>query len=140
MASYITQTFLPVEAHIKEHPAWFHRFDVFWTPTVLILAPEGVERYRIEGYLPRDEFRAQLELGFARVALVKKKWADAEKLYNDILRQYPETAAAPEALYWAGVSRYSASHDASSLVETAKSFKHAYQQSIWAKKASVWGG
>jgi hypothetical protein len=24
---------LPVQAHIKENPAWFHRFDVLWTPT-----------------------------------------------------------------------------------------------------------
>ena len=79
-------------------------------------------------------------LAILYAGLVKKKWADAEKLYNDILQRYPETAAAPEALYWAGVSRYSASHDASKLGETGTSFKHAYQQSIWAKKASVWGG
>ncbi|PYX73158.1 MAG: hypothetical protein DMG72_13505 [Acidobacteria bacterium] len=26
MANYITQNFLPVKVHIKEHPAWFHRF------------------------------------------------------------------------------------------------------------------
>ena len=80
-----------------------------------------------------------MELGFARVALVKKKWADAEKAYNDILQRYPETAAAAEALYWAGVCRYSASHDPSNLGQTAKTFKEKYQQSIWAKKASVWG-
>jgi hypothetical protein len=26
-ADFIHPNFLPVKAHIKEHPAWFHRFD-----------------------------------------------------------------------------------------------------------------
>ena len=60
MANYITQNFLPVKVHIKEHPAWFHRFDVLWTPTALILDAGGVERFRSEGYLPPPEFRAQI--------------------------------------------------------------------------------
>ena len=33
---------------------------------MLILDPNGEERYRIEGYLPVEEFRAQLELGLAQ--------------------------------------------------------------------------
>jgi hypothetical protein len=63
-------------------------------------------RYRIEGYLPNDEFRAQLELGLARVAFMAKKWSDGERLYEDIVQRYPKTAAAPEAQYWAGVTHY----------------------------------
>jgi uncharacterized protein YyaL (SSP411 family) len=35
------QNLLPVRAHIKEHPAWFHRFDAVWTPTVLLLDSAG---------------------------------------------------------------------------------------------------
>jgi hypothetical protein len=40
-AEFIGQSFLPVKAPIKEHPAWFHRFDAVWTPTVLLLDSEG---------------------------------------------------------------------------------------------------
>ena len=131
--------FLPVEAHIKEHAAWFHRFDVNWTPTVLIFSPEGVERFRIEGYLPNDEFRAHLELGLARVAFMKKKWAAAEEIYKGILGHYAQTNAAAEALYWAGVSHYKATQDHTALGFTAQQFREKYQDSVWAKKASVWG-
>lgn len=127
-----------MEAHVKEHPAWFHRFEVSWTPTVLIFDPEGKERFRIEGYLPNDEFRAQLELGLARVAFVKKQWAEAEKRYAGIVERYPQTAAAPEAQYWAGVSRYQASHDAAALSETARQFQNKYQGTEWAKKSLPW--
>jgi thioredoxin-related protein len=48
---FIHENFLPVEAHIKEHPAWFHRFAAVWTPTVLLLDADGKERVRLEGYL-----------------------------------------------------------------------------------------
>jgi hypothetical protein len=58
-----------------------------------------MERYRIEGYLPREEFRAQLELGLARVAFNAKNWSESEKLYAAIVKQYPNGAAAPEAEY-----------------------------------------
>jgi len=66
---------VPLEAHIKEHPVYFHRFDALWTPSVIILDWKGNERFRMEGYLPKDEFRAQLELGLARVAFMNKNWA-----------------------------------------------------------------
>ena len=129
---------MPVEAHIKEHPAWFHRFDVLWTPTVLILDSKGAERHRIEGYLPTAEFRAQLELGLARVAFMSKKWADAEKYYAGIVQHYPQSAVAAEAQYWAGVSRYKATNDHAALGAVAAQFHKNYSDSVWAKKASIW--
>jgi hypothetical protein len=53
-AEFIRENFLPAKAHIKEHPAWFHRLDAVWTPTVLLLDSEGKERVRREGYLPNN--------------------------------------------------------------------------------------
>ena len=69
-----------------------------WTPTVLIMESDGKERWRIEGYLPKDEFRAQLEMGLARIAFMHKQWTDAEQRYAQVIEQYAETAAAPEAV------------------------------------------
>jgi hypothetical protein len=40
---------------------------------------EGGERWRLEGYLPKEEFQANLEMGLARVAFTRKDWADAER-------------------------------------------------------------
>jgi TolA-binding protein len=129
---------VPVEAHIKEHPAYFHRFDAVWTPTILILDSEGTERQRIEGYLTREEFRAQLELGLARVAFMHKQWAEAERRYGQVVERYPDSKAAPEAVYWRGVSHYKATNDHTALGEVAEQFQHNYQDSVWAQKASVW--
>ena len=129
-----------MEAHIKEHAAWFHRFDVSWTPTVLILDSKGVERYRIEGYLPKDEFEAQLEMGLGRVAFKAKKWADATRLYSEVVEKFSDTAAAPEARYWRAVSRYKDTNDHTVLGAAAQELQEQAPQSLWSKKAVPWLG
>ena len=63
---------------------------------------------------------------------------EAEREFNQIVEELPQSDAAPEALYWAGVARYKSTGDASALADTAAGFKQRYQQSTWAKKASVW--
>ncbi len=129
---------MPVEAHIKEHPAYFHRFDAVWTPTVLILDAGGKERVRIEGYLPKEEFRAHLEMALARVAFMQKQWAEAERRYAEVLERHPEAKVAPEALYWKGVSHYKATNDHTVLGELPGQFKEKYPESAWALKTIPW--
>jgi hypothetical protein len=128
---------VPVEAHIKEHPVYFHRFDALWTPTVLIMDSDGKERWRIEGYLPKTEFRAELELGLARVDFMHKHWSEAEQRYADIVERYPKTFAAPEAVYWRVVSHYKATNDHTVLATAAEELSQKYADSKWALKASV---
>ena len=129
---------MPLEAHIKEHAAYFHRFDSVWTPSVLILDPNGKERYRLEGYLPKDEFRAHLEMGLARVAFMSKDWATAEDRYTAVLQRYPNSKAAPEALYWKGLSHYKSTNDHTVLSELPEQFQEKYPDSIWALKTAAW--
>ena len=98
----------------------------------------GKERCRIEGYLPKNEFRAQLEMGLARISFMDKHWADAEQKYDEIIAGFPDTAAAPEAVYWRGVSRYKKTNDHTVLGGVAEELGTKYPDSVWAKKASVW--
>ena len=105
---------------------------------MLILDSNGVERHRIEGYLPNDEFRAQLEMGLARVAFMNKNWADAERRYGEILDRYPNSKTAPEALYWKGVSHYKATNDHTVLGELPEQFEQKYPESVWALKSAAW--
>jgi TolA-binding protein len=105
---------------------------------VLILDPQGKERHRIEGYLPKDEFRAQLELGLARSDFMHKKWVDAERRYTEVLERYPDSKAAPEALYWKGVSHYKVTNDHTVLGELPAMFEEKYPDSPWALKTLAW--
>jgi hypothetical protein len=127
-----------LEAHIKEHPAWFHRFDALWTPTILVMDADGTELYRIEGYLPKNWFRARLEMGLGRVAFMHKKWADAERTYAGVAENYADTAVAAEAIYWRGVSRYKATNDHTVLGEVARELGEKYPGNEWTLKSLPW--
>lgn len=100
--------------------------------------PEGHERWRIEGYLPKNEFRAQLEMALARLAVLRKDWNDAGKRFAHVVEAYGDTSVAPEALYWRDVAKYSATHDHIPLQNVAKELKQRFPESVWTKKASVW--
>ena len=78
-------------------------------------------------------------MGLGHAAFARSDFTEAEKWFREAVEKYPETEAAPEALYWAGVARYKATGDASALPDTAQQFRERYQESSWAKKASVWG-
>jgi len=127
---------------VREQPddwaRYGERYGVQWTPTTLILDPSGVERQRIEGFLPADDFLAQLALGLAKSAFARQQFAEAERRFREVVERFPKSDAAAEALYWAGVSRYKATNDAAALAQTADAFNQRYKESSWAKKASVW--
>jgi len=143
VVKFVNENFIPARVHVKDDSALFQKYgekySAQWTPTVLALDPDGVERHRIEGFLPNDDFLAQLMLGSAQIAFAQQEWGEAERRFREIVDTLPDTDAAPEALYWAGVAPYKGTHDGSSLKATARAFKERYQDTTWAKKASVWG-
>jgi Tetratricopeptide repeat/Thioredoxin-like domain len=142
VVEFVQQHFTPVRAHVRENGDEFKRlgsrFNAQWTPTILIVDSEGNERHRIEGFLPADDFLAQLTLGLAKSAFARGKFDEAERYFRSVVDAHPDTEAAPEALYWAGVSRYKDANDASALGATARAFSTRYTDTSWAKKASVW--
>src|SRR5262249_53957150 len=115
-----------------------NRYHAQWTPTVLVIDEGGEERHRIEGFLPVDDFLAQLTLGLAQAAFKAGDFAEAEGWFREIVDRDPDSDAAPEAQYWAGVSKYKRTNDASALAETAEAFQSRYKETSWATRASVW--
>ena len=142
VARFVTENFIPARINVREQPAdwarYGERYVVQWTPTTLIVDPSGEERHRIEGFLPVEEFLPQLALGLAKSAFARKQFAEADRRFREIVERFPSSDAAAEALYWAGVSRYKATNDAGALGQTAATFTQRYQDTAWAKKASVW--
>ena len=98
----------------------------------------GVERYRIEGYLPKDWFRARLEMGRARVMFMHKKFAEAQQLYADIANRVGELALAAEAIYWRDVCKYKATNDHNSLSTAATELAEKFPSDEWRLKSLPW--
>lgn len=139
---FVTDNFMPARVHVRDDSALFQKYGekyhAQWTPTILFLDAQGAERHRIEGFLPADEFLGQLMLGRAQIAFAQQKWGEAERLFREVVEKLPDTDAAPEALYWAGATAYKGSNNAAALKRTADAFRDRYQDTSWAKKASVW--
>jgi TolA-binding protein len=143
VTQFIVDNFEPVRVHVKhqaeEYKRLAARFNEQWTPTVMVIDPDGEERHRIEGFLPPDEFLSQLKLGLAKSAFARSHFAEAERRFREIVALHPATDAAPESLYWAGVANYKGTGDGKALQDTYAAFRDRYQQTTWAQKASVWG-
>jgi TolA-binding protein len=142
VASFVNEQFVPARVHVKEQPDDFarlgDRFNAHWTPTTLLLEADGTERHRIEGFLPTEDFLAQLMLGVAKAAFARQEWDRAEQLFRDVVEKFANASAAPEAQYWAGVSHYKASQDPAALRDTALEFTRRYADSEWATRSSIW--
>ncbi len=134
----ISDNFLPVKVHIKEQKPTFQRFNAQWTPTLIVLGPDGAERHRVEGFLPVDDYLAQLDLGLAKIAFQGGSYGEAERRFRSLCQAHGKSGAAPEACYWAGVASYKASNDPASLRATARQLKERYPESEWTRKSSVW--
>ena len=142
VARFITENFIPARVHVRDQAQDFQRlgaeYEAQWTPTILELDPEGKERHRIEGFLTADDFLAQLRLGVGHAAFKRGMWEEAQGAFDEIVKHHAGSDAAPEARYWAGVSRYKASGNPAALTDTARALDERYADSTWAKKASIW--
>lgn len=139
IAGFVSDQFIPVRQHVKTHPEAMERFGAQWTPTIMVLDANGKERHRVEGFLEADALLAQLKLGLAQTAFAGQQWDQAERLFEEVVSAAdPDTS--PEAAYWAGVTRYKRTGDASALGATYKRLSENFGGTSWAKKASIWGG
>ena len=138
VSAFVDEKFEPVRLHIKKHPEAMARFGADWTPTVMIVDAGGKEYHRIEGYLPVDDFLAQLKLGYAHYAFKTGDFTSAETRFREVVDEFPNSDTAAEALYWKGVSKYKGSGDAGALKDTATAFQSRYSDTPWAKKSSIW--
>lgn len=142
VSAFVHEHFVPFQANVNDplQRAAFRRFGAVWTPTIIILSPDGEERYRIEGWLPTREMHAQLLFALARVTAMRKRWPEAEPMYARIVEEFGDTAVAPEALYWRGVAAYQGRRDKTALKLMAAEMKAKYPAGEWAIKAAAWDG
>jgi TolA-binding protein len=140
--------FTPVRLDVDQASEATQRYNPIWTPTLLVLNEEGaepigrplgplpVEAHRVVGYLPPEEFRAELNLGLAKAHLGREALENAMIHFRETVTHFPETWAAPEAQYWAGVTRYKAEGKLDGLRAEWNFLIERWPESRWARSAS----
>ena len=142
VARFITENFVPVRVHVREQAEEFKRlgdaYSAYWTPTILVLDADGTEQRRVEGFLPAEDLIGQLALGLGASALAGSRFDEAQRRFDEVAERHDGSEEGAEATYWAGVARYKATNDPGALAEIGRKFREQYQDTSWAKKASVW--
>jgi tetratricopeptide (TPR) repeat protein len=134
----VENNFIPLQIDFNKNKALVKRYAVKWTPTIIILDSDGEEHHRFVGYLPPEDFIAQIILGKGKVEFDLDRFEQAMQCFQEILVRFPKADAAPEAQYYLGVTKYKASHDPKELKLGLEGLQRDYPSSEWAKKAQVY--
>ncbi len=116
------------------------RYQQVWTPTIMLLSPEGQLYHEWNGYLPPDLYVPQLLFGLGKAALKRDRLEEAASWFDMVLAKYPTSDVAPEACYWAAVARYKDSHAADDLLGGWRKLQSRYPNSVARIKQSFTEG
>ena len=134
---FIEEQYVPLKSECfwKERTELMKRFDIAWTPTFLIQDSEGVVHRKLVGYIPVDDFLAQLKFGKGFIFFEKQRNEEATKWFQRAIEEHPGAGVAPEAVFFLGVAEYKKIHEAGALRRAYDTLSEKYPRSEWARRA-----
>ncbi len=133
VADFVMNRMVPLQVLANSPLA--SEFNIKWTPTIIVLDYYGKEHQRTVGFFPPEEFIPSIMLGMGKIDFDTEQYEAAMRHFDTVLTQYPDSAAAPEAIYLRGVSGYKTSHDPAPLKEAYEKLKAEYPASEWVNRA-----
>jgi hypothetical protein len=132
--AFISQNVIPIRLP-HDHKPLAEQFQVKWTPALVTLDMEGKEHHRTVGFLSPEELIPSLLLGKVKVDFDHEDFAKALVTLEDLLKDYPKSAAAPEAIFLRGVCGYKSTNNPKLLKEAYEQLVKNYPDSEWTKRA-----
>lgn len=134
---YLQEEFIPLKSQCfwDKRTDLMKKFNIKWTPTLIILDEDGKEHDRLVGFVPSEDFLAHLALGKGKISFDRDRYAEAIALFRTVEERYPQAGAAPEAIYLLGVAEYWKTHDPLPLRKAYDTLTGRYPQSEWARRA-----
>ncbi|MBI2876116.1 MAG: tetratricopeptide repeat protein [Candidatus Tectomicrobia bacterium] len=136
MVRLVNEHCIPYQAKVPDAKDLIQRYHQIWTPYINFTAADGVNYHAFYGFLPPEEFAPQILLGRAKASLHLGDYGEAGHWYQELVDRYPQSHAAPEALYWRGIVAYRESHNADDLLQIWRELRQRYPDSIWRMKQS----
>ncbi len=93
----IDQNLIAMRVQIGSNPVLANRFKVQYTPTVIVLDGDGVERQRTVGFLPPEEFVPSLLLGIGKSHYFNDRFKQASEALRQLLENYADSRWSYEA-------------------------------------------
>jgi len=120
-----------------EDPSWFKTYNVKFTPTCILLNPEGNEEERSTGMLEVNALMAFLLLGMAKSYYDLGMLEEGRECVEILTRDYPGSAQAPEGFFMRGIFRYHVDHNRDHFKESYEILDARYPKSIWMKRSRL---
>lgn len=137
-AEVIEKNCIPVSLEVTSEQGLTAQYRIDLTPTFILTDSEGVELERWVGFLPPEDFIAQLYLALGLAAFHRKRFKEAKTTFEWIIDNQPTSVAAPQARYYMGLALYKSTGDTSHLKRTWNAMHNRYPNDFWTKKASAW--
>jgi tetratricopeptide (TPR) repeat protein len=134
VAEFIQKEMVPLRLQFNAQP-FATDFNVQWTPTLITLDVDGKEHHRTVGFLSAEELIPSLLLGIAKYHFDKERFDEAISSLDKVLKDYPKSDSAPEAIYLRGVSKYKSTHDPKPLKGAYEQLQANYSSSEWTRRA-----
>ncbi|HEY3571301.1 MAG TPA: hypothetical protein VGP73_25475 [Thermoanaerobaculia bacterium] len=140
VAEFVSEHFEAIKFNVKEpHPDFkeaLGRGKVLWAPLLVFLDGRGSELRRYVGFLPPDEFLAELRLVLGLAAMTHTNFEEALRWLDGAADLFPDSSAAPEALFWAAAAGYRLKGIAE-VVRRWDGLRARYPETTWARRVDV---
>jgi tetratricopeptide (TPR) repeat protein len=135
VVSFLNNELVPVRVPFNHKPLSVD-FNVKWTPTLVTVDSEGKEHHRTVGFLSPEALIPSLLLGMGKAYFERGRYPQAIANLDKILTGFPDSKAAPEAVYYRGVATYKHTKQAKPLKDAYEKLMAQYPKSEWAERAA----
>lgn len=134
---FIEKEFIPLKSQCfwDKRTELMKKYDIAWTSTFLIQDAEGKVHRKLVGFIPTDDFLAQLQFAKGILFFEKYRHDEAMKWFTAVIEEHPDSGVSPEAVFFLGVTEYKKTHDAGALRRVYDTLSSKHPQSEWARRA-----
>jgi hypothetical protein len=133
---FLAERVVAVKPQIDQETELAKRYGAVWTPGLVWMTPDGKACHQNVGFFEPAELLAESVLALGRVAGGRSDWKEARERFDEVTRTWPDSHAAPAALYWAGVAAKKDSGEVDGLMAAWKQLRKDHPDSAWATKVS----
>jgi len=136
VARVLNESFVPLKLVLSEIPQLAKKFNVAWTPTFLVVDSAEAVHSRSVGWLPPDEFKAELDVALGLAFFQTGNYGEAKARFDHVIQHHPKALSAADALYWYGVADYRATGQKETLLKSWNRIIDLHPNHPWATKVS----
>lgn len=129
----MNEWFVLLKLDLKKDREIRRELSGYWTPSFYFLDHNGKSYYNFNGYLPPNEFRLMLRIGFSESMIPKGKYDEVIEVAGKEIDTFTDSALLPKVLVQRGIAEYIKSKDNPTFRKTMKEIQDKYPNSLEAK-------